>query len=279
MSWGGQKDTGKSEKGPPPLPCPCLRGPPRCAIYLGLLLLAGCTHSRQAVSQQLLADKDKTGRRAGVAESYVVACPDVLEVTVTGRPDLTRRAAIRADGRVDLGPLGQPRVEGRPPPRVAQVIEEQAGLPTGQVRVAVAAYNSQQIYLFGQVVGQERSVPYQGQETVLDLLQRVGGIKPGAAPDSVFVVRPHIAEGTRPEVFHVDLRAIVLKGDQSTNLRLQPFDQVQIGETPEAQWERCIPPFLRSLYDMLTRTRHPAPPPAPAPASWEGPADRQAQAP
>ena len=45
---------------------------------------------------------------------------------------------------------------------------------------------------------------------MLDLLQRVGGIAPGAAPQDVYVVRSHLGEG-RPEVFHVDLDAIVLR--------------------------------------------------------------------
>jgi protein involved in polysaccharide export with SLBB domain len=201
-----------------------------------------------------MADRGQTERGTGVADNYRVCCPDVIEITVVGRPDLTVRDAIGPDGRVDLGSLGHPRVEGRTPAEVARIVGEESGSPTGQVSARVIEYNSQEIYVFGEVTGLHRAVPYQGQETVLDLLQRIGGITRGAAPDDVFVVRPHIAEGTRPEVFHVDLHAIVLKNDQKTNLRLLPFDQVHVGQTRQAKVERCIPPCLRPLYQSLSGT-------------------------
>jgi protein involved in polysaccharide export with SLBB domain len=187
-------------------------------------------------------------QNADLTENYVVLCPDVIQVSVSGRPELRIRAALGPDGHVDLGELGKPRVEGRPVVGIAHIIEQEAGLQPGQVHVRVEQFNSQPIYVFGEVVGWQRPVPYLGPETVLDLLKRVGGLTAGGAPDDVYVIRPHITEGSRPQVFHVDLRAIVLKGDQRTNLCLQPFDQVHVGESHRAKWKHCIPPILHSLF-------------------------------
>jgi protein involved in polysaccharide export with SLBB domain len=187
----------------------------------------------------------------GALEAYLVGCPDVLEVAVAGRPDLGCRAPVAVDGCVDLGALGRPRVEGRTPPAIARELAGPAGVPADRVVLRVAAYNSQQVFLFGQVNGVQKAVPYRGPETVLDLLQRTGGLTPGAAPEDVYVIRPHLVDGTRPEVFHVDLQAIVLKHDPATNLRLQPFDQVHVGETRQATVEHCLPPGLRPLYQAL----------------------------
>ncbi|HJT78705.1 MAG TPA: hypothetical protein VJ739_15990, partial [Gemmataceae bacterium] len=128
---------------------------------------------------------------------------------------------------------------------------EEAEAPPATVRVRVLEYNSQQVYLVGAVTGMQRAVPYQGPETVLDLLQRAGGIAPEAAPGAVHVIRCGVAEGRAPEVYHIDLAAIVLQGDQRTNLRLQPFDQVYVGESRPSCYARCIPPCLRGLYDAL----------------------------
>jgi protein involved in polysaccharide export with SLBB domain len=114
--------------------------------------------------------------------------------------------------------------------------------------VRVAGYNSRQIYLLGEVPGLPRSVPYRGPETVLDLLQRAGGVTPGAALDDIRVVRSHVADGRPPEVFQVDLHAILVKHDQQTNITLEPFDQVHVGERRSAQLRCCIPPWLRPLY-------------------------------
>ena len=90
---------------------------------------------------------------------------------------------------------------------------------------------------------------------MLDLLRRSGGIKAGAEPDDVYVVRSNITTGERPEVFHVDLGAIVLDNDHRTNIRVQPFDQIHVGETRHAEIERCLPPWMRPAYQFIWDTR------------------------
>ena len=93
---------------------------------------------------------------------------------------------------------------------------------------------------------------------MLDLLQRVGGITPGAEPKDVYVLRPHLGDNRRPEVFHVDLHAIVLKNDHRTNIRLLSFDQIYVGETRRAQIEKALPLWLRGAYQVVWHTRPPA---------------------
>jgi protein involved in polysaccharide export with SLBB domain len=226
----------------------CLRGSALFAV-----LVAGCVSTHSAVEQNLMGDRDANTRHAGVLENYVLACPDVVEVRLGQQPAVV--AAIGPDGRVNLGALGRPRVEGLTPPQAARQLAVQERLPRDQVRVRVAEFRSQHLLLFGEINGLQRAVPYQGQETVLDLLQRVGGITADAAPEDVYVIRPGVAEGHQPEVFHVDLRAIVLRHDQRTNLRLRPFDQVHVGATPQARVENSLPPWLRPVYRFFTGAR------------------------
>lgn len=216
------------------------------AVLLSFLLgaVGGCAH----VDRALLADRGGGVRNVGVAEHYAVGCPDVLAITVAGQLGLSGRRVIGPDGTVDLGNAGAVRVEGRTPSEAAALVARRAGVPLSDVRVHVAEFKSQVIYLAGPGVGVPRAVPYQGQETVLDVLQRVGGVTPAVAPEEVYVVRSHVAEGERPEVFHVDLRGIVMKKDQHTNLRLLPFDQIYVGETRQGKLEKCLPGWLRPLY-------------------------------
>ena len=142
-------------------------------------------------------------------------------------------------------------MEGQTPEEVAATLAAAARVPPEAVHVRVAAFNSQQVYLFGEVIGLHRAVPYQGPETVLDLLQRVGGITPAAAPSDVYVIRSHVADGHDPEMFHIDLHAITANKDDSTNVRLQPFDQVYVGQSRQAVIDRCMPPWLRPAYQRL----------------------------
>jgi hypothetical protein len=83
------------------------------------------------------------------------------------------------------------------------------------------------------------------------MLQRVGGITSGAAPTNIQVVRAHVADGKPPDVFQVDLEAILEKNDQETNVKLQPFDQVYVGQSRTSCIKKCLPPWMRPLYGRV----------------------------
>jgi protein involved in polysaccharide export with SLBB domain len=233
------------------LPAACCLLPAACC-----LLLAGCVHHAQQLDQALLACRGAAENPATLANPYCVACPDVLEWTVDERPELAGRQAIGPDGRVEIGPAGAVRVEGQALTEVARSLAAQARVASSSIHVQVAEYNSQQIYLFGEVTGSQRVVSYRGDETLLQLLQRAGGITPGAAPNDVYVVRTEVIDGKPPEVFHIALRSIVEGADQRTNIRLQPFDQVYIGETRQSSVRKCLPPCIQPLFEALCGLHH-----------------------
>jgi protein involved in polysaccharide export with SLBB domain len=185
------------------------------------------------------------------ADGYVVRCPDVLEIRVDGSSDPPQLLSIGPDGRLPWRDAAGLRVEGLTVDGVARALEESTGRPPGQITVRVAEYKSQQVYLVGQVKGADRAVPFEGPETVVALLQRSGGITPGAAEGDVYVIRAHVADGRAPELFHVDLRAILRDHDERTDLLLQPYDQISIGQTRRSFLGNCFPPWLRPLYERL----------------------------
>src|SRR5262245_6988302 len=113
--------------------------PPRLLVSLSpcllVWLLAGCSAARPHVDRDLMADKHTHPRGVGVAGQYVLGCPDVIEVTVAGRPELSDRGAVGPDGRADLPALGRPRVDGLPVAQAEGLLARQAGVPPGDVRV------------------------------------------------------------------------------------------------------------------------------------------------
>ncbi len=227
----------------------------RWLLAAALGLAAGCVSGRSRFERALLADRTPAAHGGDAASLYAVHCPDVLELNVVGRPEWDGRRRVGPDGFIGLGDAGPLRVDGLRPAEVAAALAERAGVPAERVHVRVAAFNSQQVYLFGEVAGSQRAVPYQGPETVLDLLQRVGGLSPAAAPTDVQVVRAHVADGKTPEVFHVDLAAIVVKHDQQSNVRLLPFDQVYVGQSRRSTYVPAVPPWLRPLYNAVVGMR------------------------
>jgi polysaccharide export outer membrane protein len=174
---------------------------------------------------------------------------------VDPQPGLVGSQQIGLDGGINLPSVGRLRVEGLSTSQIARQVADLLGLPAPQIHVRVAEFKSQQIYLFGQVVGFQRAVAYQGPERIVDVLRRVGGITHGAAPGAIYVVRPGIMEGCQPQVFHVDLKAILVEHNQRTNIRVHPCDQVFVGETRPFSFEKCIPPILRPLYEIVCGLR------------------------
>jgi protein involved in polysaccharide export with SLBB domain len=223
---------------------------------MALGLSAGCAADRTRLEHALLSDRDPAAHGAGLEDRYVVHCPDSLKLD----PGDGASCVIAADGRISLPDGSRLHVDGLSTGQIAQAAAARMGLPAEQVRVQVVGYNSQQIYLFGEVAGRERAVPYEGPETVLDLLQRAGGVAPGAAVRDVQVVRSHVADGSSPELFQVDLEAILMKHDQKTNLRLEPFDQIYIGQLRRSSLKACFPPWIQPLYEKVCGIRPVKPP-------------------
>jgi hypothetical protein len=51
------------------------------------------------------------------------------------------------------------------------------------------------------------------------------------------------------------LQAILLRHDAGTNIYLRPQDQIYVGETREFSLSKCIPPWLRPIYETLCGMR------------------------
>jgi polysaccharide biosynthesis/export protein len=209
------------------------------ALAVGLaLVLGGCAAPRACYCRNASA-------AAPYTSAYTVAAPDAVELAVARRPDLAGRAAIDPDGTIPLGSDGRLRIEGLTVAEVADKLAAELHVSPAEIQIHVAEYASRQVFLCGPVAGTERAIPYQGPEPVVEFLRRIGGLSREAEPRDVHVVRANVAAGRRPEVFQVDLKAILIDKDDKTNVLLQPYDQVYVGESARATWEKCLPPWMQ----------------------------------
>ena len=185
------------------------------------------------------------------AAAYRVSCPDVLEVAFPDHPEWDALASVDVDGRLPLGPPGSPRVEGLTIAEVRAEVARAAGVGPDAVRVWLAAPRGGCVFLHGPIRGRTRAVAYQGPEPVIDFLKRVGGLPPGSELSQVYVVRPNVAAGTRPEVFRVNVPGVLVNDDPATNIPLLPSDQVYVGETPGSRVSRLVPDWMSPAYRRL----------------------------
>jgi protein involved in polysaccharide export with SLBB domain len=210
-----------------------------------LVALVGCASGRAHLRDALSSQAPPAGR--DLEAEYVVRCPDVLEARLSNHQEVMR-FEVGPDGGIDLP--RRLRVAGLSPPRIAALLAREWRVDSDAVRVRVAEYRSQQVYLVGEVAADRQVVAYRGPETVVELLQRVG-LGANANLSDVTVVRGHVADGKPPEVFAVDLNAILLKRDQQTNVRLEPSDHVHVGQRRPSKIAESLNPILRPICETV----------------------------
>lgn len=227
-------------------------------VLLGALLGLGAGCTSRKWDELLAARKPKPERLRLLAQEYRIQSPDRVAIVVGGPYPWDVERTVGVDDRVLLPTVGWLHVGGRTARSITLELAEKLSIRPDQVSVRILEHRSQQLFLHGEVKGLQRVVAYRGPETVLEMLERTGGITAGAAPRDVQVVRAHVADGKAPEVFQVDLEAILVEKDDETNIHLRPFDQIYIGETRRWSVRRALPPWLRPLYeDLLGLTRKP----------------------
>jgi len=224
----------------------------RSAFLVPVFLLVGCTDARVFRGPPEVVQAGYRADAPPVVPTYRLGCSDVLEVTFADRPTWDRVASVGLDGRLPLGDAGSPLVEGATTEEATAAVARLTGLDPTQITVRLADPRAGRVYVHGPEADRQKAVAYRGPEPVVEFLWRVGAIKQGCTDlRDVYVLRPNVAAGGRPEVFQVDVEAVALDGDHSTNVTLHPSDQVYVGETRRSRFSRLLPDWLRPLYRKL----------------------------
>ena len=219
----------------------------RCAILVLLLPAVGCA--------DLSAVRRVPPLPAPVAPdlaAYRIGCPDVLEIAFAERPEWDCIAAVDVDGCVQLGGAGSIAVQGLTSPEARLAIAEATTLSPSGVLVAVAVPRSGKVFITGPDNKRIRAVAYPGPTPVLDFLQIAGSIHPKESKlNDVYIVRPNVVANAPPKIFHVDVEAVLLDGDPTTNVSVESSDHVFVGETRRASFARLLPNWIRPAYQQL----------------------------
>jgi protein involved in polysaccharide export with SLBB domain len=224
-----------------------------------LWLVAGCAADRAEINRTLMADHTPAAHTRAPEAGYQVRCPDRLAITVPGCPGWSGPRMVHADGRVVFDDGTSLLVDGLTPPEISAQLARVTHLSSRQIVVRVVDYRSQELFLLSPGSEVQQVVAYHGPETVVDLLQRLGGFPVDAEVHEIRIVRPHVADGKPPEVFTIDLHAILSDHDQQTNIRLEPSDQIHLAANRGCRVACLLPPWLRSLTGHPDGKQPPAP--------------------
>ena len=156
-------------------------------------------------------------------EFYVIGSGDTLNINVWKEPTLSGSVKVRPDGYITLPLVNEVQVAGQTTANLRKTLEDKYKEFTTDpfVTIRVEAIASSEVFVVGQV-GKPGAFPLSGNETLLQLLTRAGGLGVFADRSNIRVVR---RDGSRVTEYTVDYDAII-KGDLKQDVLLRPGDRV-----------------------------------------------------
>jgi polysaccharide biosynthesis/export protein len=191
-------------------------------VLLSLAVLGGCSTKELRVQEYRLAS-DTNDPAKPPEEFYLIGAGDTLTIGVWKEPTLGGTVKVRPDGFITLPLLNEVQVAGLTTEQLRKQLEEKYKEYTTDpfITIRVEGIASSEVFLVGQV-NKPGAYPLAGNDTVLQLLTRAGGLGIFADRSNVKVVR---REGEKVTEYIVDYDAIV-KGDVKQDILLRPGDRI-----------------------------------------------------
>lgn len=178
---------------------------------------------------------------SGQQADYTVGAQDVLTVTVYDQPDMSGKFKVETDGAFTFPLIGRIPAAGQTLKLIEEELKKRLSdgyLKNPQVTVAVEQYQSQRIFILGEVRS-PGSYTLSGDMTLIEALSRAGSTTP-AASDEILIVRPAPGKASGPTMPDMAADSTVLKinirdlqeGDLKKNAALRDGDTIVV---PKAQ--------------------------------------------
>lgn len=185
-------------------------------------LVTGCATKDLRVSEYRVAPETPNPAKPP-EEFYLIGAGDSIGVNVWKEPSLSGSVKVRPDGYVTLPLINEIQVVGLTTAQLRRLLEEKYKEFTTDpfVTIRVEGIASTEVFLVGEV-GRSGAFPLSGNETILQVLARIGGLGIFADRSNIRVVR---REGDKITQYIVDYDAI-LKGDLKQDILLRPGDRI-----------------------------------------------------
>jgi polysaccharide export outer membrane protein len=194
-------------------------------LAITVMALVGCG-TKELRIQEYRVSPDAPDPAKPPEEFYVIGYGDSISVQVWKEPTLSGGAAVRPDGYVTLPLINEVQVVGLSTAQLRKVLEQKYKEFTVDpfVTVAIGGIASTEVFLISPGTGRNSVMPLKGNESILQLITRMGGLGIFADRSNIRIVR---REGTKITEFIVDYDAII-KGDLKQDLLLRPGDRIII---------------------------------------------------
>ncbi len=191
-------------------------------VIFSLAVLWGCA-TKDLRIQEYSVGSDTPDPAKPTEQFYVIGAGDSLNINVWKEPSLGGAVKVRPDGFITLPLLNEVQVAGLTTGQLRKVLEEKYKEYTTDpfITIRVEGIASSEVFLVGQVT-KPGAYPLAGNDTILQLLTRAGGLGIFADRSNVKLVR---RDGDKVKEYTVDYDAII-KGDLKQDLLLRPGDRI-----------------------------------------------------
>jgi polysaccharide export outer membrane protein len=194
-------------------------------VSLVVTFLFGCS-TKELRIQEFRISADTPDPAKPPEEFYVIGAGDSIGIQVWKEPTLSGQVTVRPDGYVTLPLLNEVQVVGLTTGQLRKLLEQKYKEFTTDpfVTISVGGIASAEVFLIGPGTGKNGAFPLRGNETIMQLLTRSGGLGIFADRSNIRIVR---REGPKITEYIVDYDAII-KGDLKQDLLLRPGDRIII---------------------------------------------------
>lgn len=196
---------------------------PVCLLLSAMMLGAMSCATKELRVQQFRIAAGTPDPSKPPEEFYVIGAGDALNINVWKEPTLSGTVKVRPDGFITLPLVNEVQVVGMTTAQLRKVLEDKYKEFTIDpfVTVRLEGIASSEVFLVGQV-SKPGAFPLNGNETLLQILTRAGGLAVFADRSNLRVVR---RDADRITEYIVDYDAII-KGDLKQDILLRPGDRI-----------------------------------------------------
>jgi polysaccharide export outer membrane protein len=191
-------------------------------VWLAILFFTGCgTKDLRIQEFHVAVGTPDLGRPP--EEFYVIGAGDVLNINIWKEPSLSGTVKVRPDGFVTVALVNEIQVMGMTTGQLRKVLEDKYKDFTVDpfITVRLETIASSEVFLVGQVL-RPGALPLNGNESLLQVLTRAGGLSVFADRSNIRVLR---RDGVKITEYIADYDGII-KGDLKQDILLRPGDRI-----------------------------------------------------
>jgi polysaccharide export outer membrane protein len=216
------------------------------------LLLNGCsttTSTSKDVEDTVSPATEETPKGIEVKE-FILGPGDQIEIFVYRHDDLKRTVQIDTSGKITYPLIGDVRAGGLSIFMLRDIIRDRLSkyVIDPQVSVSVVSVQSQKVIVLGEVRN-PGFFTFSNSMSILEAISRSQGFTLDAKQESVLLIRGGLNE---PELFVLDLKDTLHKGDLSQVVNLQSGDIIYVPTTYIANVSRYFAHLSKIISPMVS---------------------------